>query len=207
MTSLDYFNRPVLFFDCSDGLELGLWENSKWLEWISDSQTKTSEIFHQRVVSLLRKFKLKLSTLEFFVGLVGPGSYTGIRQSALFADYLRAEGKSCTTLSYFELFDLYPDKTLFAANAFKKELLIYCDAQKKLIKHSDSHLLEELKGQYPHFFCLRYPGIECFHHGQHPVSYLKSHPEILEQILNKQLKTQPVYFRSLEKEFGVAKDL
>jgi tRNA threonylcarbamoyladenosine biosynthesis protein TsaB len=176
-----------LFLDTTSGLTVGLLDKSfRWLSFEVSDSARPSEIVHEKIFDLLKKFNVHLDDLRL-ITIAGPGSYTGMRLGEGIAEIMRWNKIAIFSFYHFEV-PKYVGVTSgnWVANAFKNQVFSYrwngddsCKALLAECNDFDAFTLDKTK-ELIHLF----PS------------------EIFSKVIALNEKKETYYFRTLEEEFG-----
>lgn len=183
-----------LLLDNSHFLRLYLLDDKNIkLDSIIIENSKSSTILHDEILKLLTKSNLTQLEIRNFIFCAGPGSYTGLRIAKGVADIFDLYGVNNLSFYHHEILEAFQCEPMqYYSNAFKGEFFRYSwvegDRQSRLLNHVEEKNFYSngtIEGSISFF------------------SFLENNlEEVVELIINKKMKREIFYYRSLEDEFS-----
>ena len=121
-------NESILFIDCSANPFIVGILNAKH-EWEMFFKSEKNQDFFSLLYNVLREKNKKLNQFKQVIVCMGPGSYSGLRQSFLFSEVLRLEKEKIFSFYHSEFLKIvssYTHKQLsyYVAYAFKNSFYV-----------------------------------------------------------------------------------
>ena len=149
--------------------------------------------------SLFSQGNFDLKDLLGIIGVMGPGSYTGIRMTDGILQMLKWAGLPVYSFYHFEVPSLLGDlSSSFVCRAFKGELFVYSNGESSLVKEE---------------FWVQQSGIKTYthYHDEKLVGSFVYTSDLISQfsqllfskIVSEKMNREAYYFRPIEKEFKV----
>jgi len=196
-------NNISLFLDTSSFIQIGLLnEDQEWAAYELIKNKKGSQVLHSLIYELLIKHNLSIKDIKRLIVANGPGSYTGIRLAEGFAQILELENIEVINFYHYEApFFAGKNNYGFVANAFKGETFSYTfnATEEETMKLLSSEEFDNFKSSE-----------EIYHIGEEVNGksfqslyrlYEDEPSRIFSKVIQREARTEPFYFRPLEKEF------
>jgi len=201
----------VLFLDTTKDITLGLLDNeNKWIDYCHYQNVKGSAVIHKYIHDLLEKNNLKIKNFESLIQIAGPGSYTGMRISEGLCQIFDWQGIEFYSIYHFEVGKLLGiSEGIWIDKAFKGEFFVYSwngeQENRQLVNKVDLEIIlqkaiVENKGIYSSF------GLADISHELLSTAKLikENATKLFDTVLDKKLKRELYYFRTIDQEFSKA---
>ncbi|HLE10195.1 MAG: hypothetical protein A2504_05155 [Bdellovibrionales bacterium RIFOXYD12_FULL_39_22] len=209
---------PSLYIDTSNSLTIGLLDAQfKWIDYLSLEEKKSSRKIHALIYKMVKKNKVNLAQIDSLIVTAGPGSYTGIRVAEGIAQICEWQKWNTYSFYHFEVPWMVKKencKMAWLALAFKGEIFIYYQDQagvfvRELFSKDDySDRINALLAEGHELYAnnpAELPGLPAYTLLDSSKLIFDFPAEIFGAVVAKQMRHPPYYFRSLAKEFSVAK--
>lgn len=187
-----------LYIDTTNDLCIGML--SKDFSWVSfDIFQEKASLLQAKIDDILNKNKISFSSITRVYYMAGPGSYTGMRITQGFIDFLKSEGIHCFG-DYHHLLPFYSKRNeyFWVSDAFKGEFFLGNQNESHILKKEDLKewiMNKELWG----YTEKAVDGISSFSSKK----IIFDHPYLLKEFIGEK---KPYYYRPLSEEFSKKKN-